>query len=451
MRALALGAAACAAASACFDDVTPPRGEQIGGTQYNINLSVPSPIRVPASSGVNTYSRVVTGTLIVDSVRLTLSGLKRLAPSAGYQFFVVNGQTGAAWPIRHTARITRTDTSFSSGVVTTSTVTTTRASARAFEGAPFNTTVQFVIRNGAAPDTIGLGGAWLVLTIQADTNAPAFGPTTPKMFWLQFRNQGATTAPTDDTPIAVPVGRFGTFRPERPDSSRLWTPQGTGRGAFWDRERDTVLHFAGLAFGLPQPPIGYYYQPYARDAATGAAAPFGMLRGQVTDASLIDADLAPAQGTLAQLPTARFEMIDTGLTCSHGTCPSTPRIHDFTAIQLVLEPKLGDPTFPNQTVALQGIIGSLLTSRRARAGVVVATVMQGTTPVQNASIAVYGTGTTTLIASGATGADGRAVITGVASRPVDVRAFVATGTVTPASQTVEVPPGDTARVTFMVQ
>ena len=438
-----------AGSAACFNDLTPPRGEQVGGTLYNMNLSVPSPVRVPTGTAISVSTRTVLGVLTVDSIRVTVTGLKELAGTARYQWYVVNGLTGAAWPIRYAAVITRTDTTFNAGAVTTTTTNTTRNLTQFFEGAPFNTSVRFRILNLPAPDTIGLTGSYLVLTIQEST-APAFTATTPKMLWIRFRDQRGTAAVNDDVVVGTPVALFGTFRSEQPDSSRPWGAQGTGRAGFWDKERDTVMHFSALAFGIPQPPVGYYYQPYVRDTRTGAAGRFGELLDPVADTSLLNADLRPVQGTLAELTSARFGTHESSLGCTYGECPLR-RFQDFTNVQLVLEPKAGVTTYPNWTVALQGTIPSLLTNRRIAAGSIRAQVTRGTAGFPNATIALFGSGTSNLISARPTDATGTAVFDGVPAGPVDVRAFVASpNTVAPASQRVEVIARDTVTANFTV-
>lgn len=438
-----------AGGAACFNDLTPPRGEQVGGTLYNMNLSVPSPVRVPTGATISVSTRTVLGVLTVDSVRVTVTGLKELQAPARYQWYIVNGLTGAAWPIPYTATITRTDTAFNAGAVTTSTATSTRGTSQFFEGAPFNTSVRFKVQNAAAPDTIGHSGSYLVLTIQNST-APAFTATTPKLMWIRFRDQRGTAAVNDDIVIAAPVALFGTFRSEQPDSSRPWGPQGTGRGAFWDKERDTVMHFSALAFGLPQPPVGYYYQPYVRDTRTGNAGPFGELRDPVADTSLMNADLRPVQGTLAELTSARFGTHESSLGCWYGVCPLR-RFQDFTNVQVILEPKAGVTTYPNWTVALQGTIPTLLTNRRVGTGFVRAVVTRAGVGFPNATIAIFGAGTSTLISARTTDATGTILFDQVPSGPVDVRAYVASpNTILPASQGVTVIARDTVTAAFTV-
>lgn len=446
----AFGALALSVATAgCFDDLTPPRGEQIGGTQYNMNMSVPSPVRVPAGATISISTRTVAGVLTTDSVRVTVTGLKELQAPWRYQWYIVNGLTGAAWPIPYTATITRTDTSFNAGAVTTSTATSTRGTSQFFEGAPFNTSVRFKVQNAAAPDTIGNSGSHLVLTIQNST-APAFTLTTPKMLWIRFRDQRGTAPVNDDIVVAAPVALFGTFRSEQPDSSRPWGAQGTGRAAFWDREGDAVLHFSALAFGLPQPPVGYYYQPWVRDARTGGAGSFSELRDPVADTSLMNADLRPVQGTLAELARARFSVHESAIACTYGVCSGT-RFHDFTNVQLVLEPKAGVTSYPNWTVALQGTLPSLLTNRRAAAGTIRARVTQGGSGYANATVAIYGAGTSTLISARPTNLTGDAVFDGLPAGPVDVRAYVPSpATVSPTPQRVTVIARDTVTVAFTV-
>ena len=432
------------ALGACFDEPTPPRGIQIGGTEYNMNLSLPSPIRIPTATST-VFSRTVTGVVIVDSIIVTATGLKELVEPARYQFWVLNGLTNTAWPVTHSLRLTRTDTSFSNGALTTSTLVTNRGNAPFFPGAKFHTAMRFKVANGAGADTIGQSGGFLVLTIQQDSTTPAYTPTTPKMLWFRFRNQVTNAV------IAAPAGSFGSLR-AIVDSSR-YVAQGTGRSAFWDRNRDGVLHFSALAIGLPQPPVGYYYQPYARDAETGTGSRFGMLREKHSDSSLMAADLAPARGTLVQLPDARFGVRDDSLQCTFGSCAAT-RFTSFSVVQLVLEPKVGDQSYPNLTVSLQGTIPKLLTDRRAEDGIVAVTVTRATggTPVFLATVALFGAGTNTLLQTRATDADGEAVFTGVPSGPVDIRVYPPTGLTSPSvAQRITVIAGDTVNVAMQLQ
>lgn len=412
MRGRLILLASAALLTACFDEPTPPRGIQIGGTEYNMNLSLPAPIRVPTATAAVSF-RTVTGVQIVDSIVVNATFLKELAAPARYQFYVVNGLTGAAWPVSHIARFTRTDTAFSNGGTTTSTTVTNRASAPFFTGAKFNTALRLRVANGTGADTIGQSGGFLVLTIQSDSTTPSYGPTTPKMLWFRFRNQ------TTNAVVAAPAGSFGSLR-NISDSSR-YVAQGSGRSAFWDRNRDGVLHLSAIVVGLPQPPVGYYYQPYARDSRTGAGARFGELTDKYTNASLMEADLRPTQGTLVQLPDARFGVVDDELACTFGTCASA-RFTAFTEVQLVLEPKTGDPSYPNVTVALQGPIPKLLTDRRTQDGIVQVTVTRTGTgaPVFLATVALYGPGTNALLQSRATDADGVVTFGSVPAGPVDV-------------------------------
>ena len=436
--------------AACFGDITPPRGVQIGGTEYNMNFAIPSPVRLPAATSV-VSSRVVAGLRVVDSVIATATGLKELVDPARYQFWVVNGLTGAAWPVTHSLRLTRTDSAFSGGAPTTSTLITNRGNAPFFAGARFNNTIRFKVANGTGADTIGQSGSFLVLTIQSDSGAPAYTGTTPKLLWFRFRDQKNTAANTDDAVFDAPAGTFGSLR-SISDSTR-YIAQGFGRSAFWDRERDTVLHFSALAIGLPQPPVGYYYQPYARDTRTGAAALFGGLREKHTDTSLVAADLAPARGTLVQLPDARFGVRDDSLQCTFGACGDT-RFKSFTAVQLVLEPKVGDLSYPNLTVSLQGTIPTLLSNRRAKDGLVLITVTRASTgaAVFSATVALFGAGTGTLIQSTTTNAAGVALFTGVPSGPIDVRVFPPASVVSPSLfQRISVVAGDTVDVPVQLQ
>ena len=438
MRIRFLVAGCVVALGACFDEPTPPRGIQIGGTEYNMNLSLPASVRLPSSTSA-LFSRVVGTSTIIDSLIITAANLKELEAPAQYQYWIVNATTKAAWPITHSLRLTRTDSAFVNGALSTSTTVTNRGPSAFFPGAKFNNAIRFKVANGAGADTIGLTGHFLVLTIQQDTAAPAYTATTPKILWHRIRN------PVTNAAIPNPPATFGSLR-NISDSSR-YVAQGFGRSAFWDRDRDGILHLSALVIGLPQPPVGYYYQPYARDSRTGAASRFGALTEKNTDSSLANADLAPAQGTLVQLPDARFRVRDDSLICTYGECASS-RFTAFSEVQLVLEPKLADMDYPNATVTLQGPIPTLLTKRRAADGIVSVTVTRASAPSFLATVALYGAGTGSLIQTRTTNAQGKAVFTAVPSGPVDVRVFPPVGVTSSAvTQRITVTAGsDTTQV-----
>ncbi|MGI8498937.1 MAG: carboxypeptidase-like regulatory domain-containing protein [Gemmatimonadaceae bacterium] len=435
-RAVCCCAPLLALVGACFGDTTPTG--RVGGTEYNMNLSVPSPVRLPAAS-VTVKSRTVLGVPTVDTITLVASLLKPLTGKARYQLYLVNALDSSARPIVATVSTTRTDSGFAGAAVVTTPVMTSLGVQRFFNGAPFNTTTTLRITSLGGADTIGVTSGFVVVTIQSDTSGPAYAPATPKPLWFRFRDQKGTTTPTDDAIIAAGSASFGFFNV--PGASRIFAAQGYGRSAFWDRAANGKLTLAALAIGLTQPPPGYYYQPAAVDARTGTILAFGTLVDATTGASLREADSTTVTGVVAQLPNARFTVADDSL----GK-PFTA----FTAIQLLLEPKAGDPSVPSATNALQGTVPSLLTTRRAIAGTITATVTRNTAGVPGVTVVVYGRGNSTVIASKLTDTTGTAVITNIPSGSVDVRIFPPTGLTAPApiQRGVTVPPGGSVAVAF---
>ena len=381
---------------ACFGEKPPT--EQVGGTQYGMLLSVPSPVRVPTAA-FTVRSRVVGTATVIDSLNLVVSNLKPLVGPARYQFFLVNGRDSVARAVRANVRLTRTDSAVGAAGVTTSTVNTTVGTARFLAGMPNNTIANVTI--GAPLDTVGSASSFLVMTIQADSTQSRWDASTPKPLWITFRN------PTTSAITATGTSLFGGFSED--GRARVYSAQGTGRSVFWDINRDARLVFSGIAIGMTQPPRGYFYQQWVRDPRTGRATRFGLLRDSL-GASLFDRDTAAAIGTVSQLPNARF----TATEDSVGA-----RFTEFGLVQLVLEPKLADLSFPGVSAVLQGQLPDTLAVRRP-SGSVAVTVRRGTAPLAGATVTIVAAGSNVILASRATDAEGRATLDNVPAGRVDV-------------------------------
>ena len=396
--------------AACFGEKVPT--EQVGGTQYGMLLSVPSPVRLPTAT-FTTRSRVVGTATVVDSLNLVVSNLKPLTGPARYQFYLVNGRDSVARAVRATVRLVRTDSVVGAAGVTTTTSTSSLGTVAFLAGMPNNTIANVTI--GAPLDTVGSASSFVVMTIQADSARPTWDANTPKPLWLTFRN------PTTNALVATGTSLFGGF--SEGGRARLYAAQGSGRSVFWDINRDARLTFSGIAIGMTQAPRGYYYQPWVRDTRTGRAARFGLLRDSLGN-SLFDRDTAAAIGTVAQLPNARFGATEDSI---------GGRFTEFGLVQLVLEPKLGDMSFPGVSAVLQGQLPDTLAVRRP-AGVVDVTVRRGTAPLAGATVVVLAAGSNVILASRATDAEGRATLDALPSGRVDVRVFAPGATTAGASQ-----------------
>ena len=451
MRRLAL-AALLPLLAACFEDGAPT--SQVGGTQYSLRLVVPSPVRVP-SGAVAIFQRTPTTLRVSDSGTVSaLALLEPLQPPARYQFWVVNALDSVARPVRVAITRIRTDTAFNAaGAITTSTVTTVDGARAFYAGAPFNTVATVKIGPNQSADSVGQTAAWLVLTIQADSTAPAFTATTPKPLWFRLRNQNGTAVITDDVISANGNLVFGTF--VSPVVQRPFSAQGFGRGAIWDQFADGRLFLSALALGITQPPLGYHYVAVARNDSLGRVTRLGEVVDAVTGESQFDADLRPVPGSVAQMPNLRFGARDDLLGCEEdGTACSHPGLASDRTFQLLLEPKLGfDDVFGVSSV-LQGANNlQLVDTRESARGRIEVTATRAGAPVSGAVIVLYGAGSTTLYSTALTDAAGLAVFSGVPSARVDVRIVPPTGTTIaePYQRDLTVPSGDTLRVAFVLQ
>ena len=450
MRALATAAALVLLGAACFGDGAPT--SQVGGTQFNLRFAVPSPVRVP-SGAVAIFQRSPTTQRIIDSVQVNnLALLEPLRPPARYQFWVVNQLDNSARPVRISVSRIVTDTVLTaSGGITTDVDTIVDGPRGFYAGAPFNTVARIKIGPAQSADSVGQRAAFLVLTIQADSTAPAFSETTPKPMWFRLRDQRATEVITDDVISANGNLSFGTF--ETAARQRPFGAQGFGRGAIWDQFADGRLFLSALAFGITQPPLGYHYVPVARNDSLGRVTPLGELVDARTGESQRDADLRPVPGNVAQMPDVRFRARDDSLNCVGGTC-THPGLSSERVFQLLLEPKLGFDSIFGVTSVLQGNNNLQLVDTREQArGVVTVRVVRGGQPVEGAVVALYGAGSSTVLASGVTDDAGEIAFSAIPAARVDARVVPPTGTTIadPWQRNISVPAGGEAVVTFTLQ
>src|SRR5215208_7136999 len=337
---------AVVALAACFEGDVPTR--QIGGTEYGLLLTVPSPLRLPGGSFT---ARAFPNNLTLDSLIVTLSSLKPLVGKAAYRFYAVGGGVGDTVPVAARLTAIRVDSSVTAaGSVSTTTDSSEIGTSTFFHGAGPNTTVR--ARFGGAQFG-GITRRYLVVTIQADSTAPAFTATTPQPVWVQYRN---LAVPPPPPPVIVANSIitggntiFGNFNVNAP---RPFIAIGRGRSAFWDRSRDMRLVYSAIVEDIAQPPLGYFYQPWLRDTRTRRGVPFGELR-DAAGASLHDAYLLVIPGSVAQIPAARFDTNEDSV----GTALQT-----FDGVHLVIEPKLGQPGLSLASV-LVGTFGDTLASR----------------------------------------------------------------------------------------
>jgi hypothetical protein len=451
MRALATAAALVLLSAACFSEGAPT--SQVGGTQFSLRFAVPSPVRVPAGA-VQIFQRAPATLRFIDSVQVNnLSLLEPLRPPARYQFWVVNQLDESARPVRISVSRIVTDTVLgASGAITTDVDTIVDGARDFYAGAPFNTVARIKIGPTQSADSVGQRAAFLVLTIQADSTAPAFTATTPTPLWFRLRDQRATDVITDDVISANGNLSFGTF--ESATRQRPFGAQGFGRGAIWDQFADGRLFLSALAFGITQPPRGYHYVPVARNDSLGRVTPLGELVDATTGESQRDADLRPVPGNVAQMPDVRFRARDDSLACSTAGECTHPGLSSERVFQLLLEPKLGFDSLYGVTSVLQGNNNLQLVDTREQArGVVVVRAVRGGAAVEGAVVALYGAGSTTVLASGVTDEEGEISFSAIPAARVDARIVPPTGTTIadPYQRNIVVLPGGEVTVTFTLQ
>ena len=444
--------AAALALAACFKGDAPT--SQVGGTEFNTRLTIPSPVRLPTGN-VTIYQRTVSGNKLIDSVAVQLSLVEPLQAPARYQLWVLNELDGPTRPVAAGITRVRTDTTITAaGAIATSTVTINDGRQRFYAGAPLNTVATLKVGPTQSADSVGQTAAWLVLTIQPDSTAPTFAGV-PRPMWFRLRDQKGTAGLGDDVISANGAMGFGYF--ESPAVQRVYLAQGFGRGAFWDQFGDGRLLFSALTFDMAQPPPGYFYLAVARSPQLGRATELGDLTDASTGASLHDADVVPVTGALAQLPNARIQAREDTLTvgCAGGQCVPYAGFASDTLIQVLLEPKARASGQVGNSAVLQGIVNVYLAqTRRPAAGTVEVTATKGGQPVAGAAVALYGAGSSTVITSGITNASGGIRFSNVPGNTrIDVRLTPPAGSTVaqPLRSGLLVPAGDTLKVAYELQ
>lgn len=406
-RAILALPAALLTAAACFQGDVPT--EQVGGTEYGLLFSIPTPVRLPTASF---RTRAVTGQpTTLDSLVVTLTNLEPLAGRAAYRFYAVGAGAGDTVPVSAVLTTIRTDSAATdSATVRTTRTTTTSPEATTFlRGAGNGDTV---IARFAGAQFGGTARAFLVVTIQADSTAPAFTASTAQPLWLRYR---AATSPFTAL-VATGTSQFGNFDLASP---RFYTANGRGRSAFWDRYADGRLLYSAIFENLTQPPRGYYYQAWFRDTRTRRAVPLGDLTDPAGQ-PLRDADQLAIGGTVAQLPAARVRTDEATVGAPLVT---------FDGVHLTLEPKLGEAAVHSLTTVLLGTIGDTLALRGL--GAIEVTVTRGGTPAANAAVTVVPVGGAAPVGTprpAVTDAQGRVLITGIPAGEADLLVRPASGT-----------------------
>lgn len=417
--------AAAALLAACFDQEVPT--EQIGGTQYGLQLNVPSPVRTPSATFVGRFAAATPRRL--DSLVVTLQNLEPLAGRAAYRFYSVT-TAGVARPVSARLTVLRTDSTITGSAIAGRVDSSEAGTSTFLRGTPNNAIVRARFPGAQFGDSTA---QWLVVAIEADSAAPSY-ETAAKPVFARYRSG---TGATPFNVLATGSSQFGNFSPTAPF---LFTPLGRGRSAFWDRMRDGRLLYSAIVENLTQPPVGYYYQPWLRDTRTRRAIRFGELRDFAGN-SLRDADLTPISGSVAQLPSGRFYTSEDSLGVALNT---------FEGVHLVLEPKLAADTTFALTSVLVGVIGDTLGLRGTGALRVVVTrggaPLAGATVIVTAGDAPYlvGRGNVAPTASGT----GDVLVDRIPAGTVDVRVVPPAGGTAPAAPTrATVVPRDTTVVT----
>lgn len=375
--------AAFALVAACANDgaVTPQ-----GGGVFDAPFTSVSAIRTPTILA-KAFGRTVNNAAVVDSVVGEVALMKQLDGRARYQFYVVNGLDSSAIPVSHRQWIIRTDSILDANGNLTSPIDTNRtAGVRDYwRGGFFGQKLRFAVTLSAT-DSVQQRGAWLVLTIQADSSLTKYNDSTPRPLFVRFRDQKGTPTRDDDAVLPDTLrGAFGEFR--SPARQTTFTSTGSGSLLFWDVVKTGKPAFRLEFRGLRKPPRGYYYQPYITDSLTGNAYAWG----EVYDAAgkgLLNADL----GT------------DSVITELRAVQPSNDVIgqaENYTHVQLILEPKTAAPLLKtglsiySQMTVQRAPIPSSLRAKRAALGILNVIVTRGTiggAPAPNTGVVIQGPG-----------------------------------------------------------
>lgn len=420
---------AAALLAGCGDDgsVTPQ-----GGQAFDAAFSPVASVRYPGLIA-RAFGRTVNNAAIVDSIVGEVSLMKQLDGRARYQFYIVNGLDSSATPVSHRQWIVRTDTLLdANGGLVTPVDTNRSAGVRDFwRGGFFGQKLRFAVTLSAA-DSAQQRGAWLVLTIQADSTRTLYNDSTPRPLFVQFRDQKGTPTRDDDSVIPDTLrGSFGEFL--SPTRRTAFAAGGAGTLAFWDVVTNGKPAMRVDFSGLRKPPRGYFYQPFIIDSLSGIAYAWGQAY-DAKEESLANADV----GADSILPVLR------------AVQPSNDVIgqaENYSRVDLILEPKTAAPLLRTALVSYSTMsvqrasIPEALRNKRAPFGTVQAIVTRGTQGgalAPNIGVVVQGPGFNfnALIGNRNTDSTGTARFTGVPPGEVRVIAIPFGGAIVDTRATV---------------
>ncbi len=414
---------------ACSEDGT---ATPQGGQAFDAPFTAVAAVRYP-SIVARGYGRTVNNAAVVDSIVGEVALMKQLDARARYQFYLVNGLDSSATPVSHRQWIVRTDTLLdANGNLTTPVDTNRTAGVRDFwRGGFFGQKLRFAVTLSAT-DSVQQRGAWLVLTIQADTSRTAYNDSTPRPLFVRFRDQKGTPTRDDDaiTPDTL-RGGFGEFL--SPARQTAFAAGGTGSLGFWDVISNGNPAIRVDFSGLRKPPRGYFYQPFIVDSLSGIAYAWGQVYNAAGE-PLANADL----GTDSILPVLRAVQASNEV---------IGKAEDYTRVDLVLEPKTSAPAlrtglsiYSVMTVQ-RAQIPAALRSKRAALGIVNTIVTRGTqggAPAPNVGVVVQGPGLNfnTLLGNRNTDSTGTARFTNVPVGEVRVLAIPFGGSIVETRATI---------------
>lgn len=318
----------------------------------------------------------------VDSVRVSLRGLKTLGGTGVYQAWLVNPATGAA-PVPALGRlvVSQLDTVTDVPVLVTNrtVLDSTTADISSFVGQPMpqaaHVTWQF--RPTSAASGVSMRDYTHVL-ITLENAAGATAPSSRWALWLRYGDQaGTVTDYRDDRYFdAAPTVAWGFLDPQN-TATRVFTAAGRGFGGVRGDEVSVDYN------DLTRPPVGYFYQAWLQDVNgpdgngtdTSYVAVDTLRSPYPGRALLVDADdQIPDPVVQAVPPVIRAGNIrnfaasmglDPARLCdatnaARGACP-------FGAYEnyiVTLEPKGSDPTSPSPTVVFTASLPTLARTGR---------------------------------------------------------------------------------------
>lgn len=352
------------------------------------NGFAPFPCRAAASNCtlsnvLSTSGKVAApgGTANVDSVRVSLRGLKALGGSGVYQAWLVNPATGAA-PVPALGRLVVSQLDTVTDVptlVTNRTVldsTTTNVSSFVGYTMPQASHVTWLFRPTSAASGVSMRDYTHVL-ITLETGGPATTPSTNTALWLQYGDQKGTADLKDDTYFdAAPTIAWGRLDLANL-ATRVFVAAGTGLGGF--RGDEVSVDLTAMA----RPPVGYYYQAWVQDVngpdGSGTDTVYvavDTLRAPYPGrALLVDADNSLPDPVVQDVPpeisAASFRNfaasmgLDVARLCSsadpaRGACP----FGAFENFIVTLEPKGSNPASPSPTILFTASLPTLVKTGR---------------------------------------------------------------------------------------